>query len=315
MSVSVVATDFGGPEVLSVIDEPVRAPGPGEVVIDVRAAGVNPIDFKLYSGYRGKDPSALPMHLGLEVSGVVAAVGDDAKSSTGELRLGDEVIAYPVLGGYASQVVVAAANVVPKPSALSFEEAGGLILTGATAVHAVAVVDVAAGDTLLVHGASGAVGLTVVQLAVGRGARVIGTASEGRHALLRELGCEPVTYGDGIVERVRAIAPDGVDVVIDTVGGDEATDASLELANDSDRIVTIVGSERAFDLGFKVIGNAPGADPGAEIRAHARLELVNLVEAGKLRVFVAGTYPLVEAAAAHKELMQGHTHGKLLLVP
>jgi NADPH:quinone reductase len=315
MTISVVATDYGGPEVLAVIEEPARAAGPGEVLIGVRAAGTNPIDFKLYSGYRGKDPSALPMHLGLEVSGVVVAVGEDTESSAGAVQPGDEVLAYPVVGGYASQVVVAASNVVHKPPNLSFEQAGGLVLTGATAVHALAVTRVSSGDTVLVHGASGGVGLMLVQLAVDRGARVIGTASEARHTFLAELGCEPVTYGPGLVDRIRDLAPDGVDVAIDAAGGDEAIDVSLELVSDRERIVTIVGSERAFDLGLKVIGSAPGADPGTEIRARARQELADLAAADKLHVVVAGTYPLAEAAAAHKELMGGHTHGKILLIP
>ena len=257
----------------------------------------------------------LPIRLGLEVAGVVISVGEEAESSTGSIHPGDEVIAYPVVGGYASQVVVSASNVVPKPSNLSFEQAGGLILTGATAVHALTVTSVEAGDTVLVHGASGGVGLMAVQLAVDRGARVIGTASEGRHEYLRGLGCDPVTYGDGLVERIRAVAPAEIDAVIDTVGGDEATDVSIELVKDRGRIVTIVASPCSFDLGFKVIGSAPGADPGTEIRARARAELVELVMADKLSVLVAGTYSLVEAASAHRELMQGHTHGKIVLIP
>jgi len=239
--------------------------------------------------------------------------GTDAH--TIELAAGDEVIAFRISGAYAADVVAPAASVVQKPSTLSFEQAGGLMLTGTTAVHALTVSRVGAGDTALIHGAAGGVGLMAVQLAVGAGARVIGTASESGHAYLRELGAEPVAYGPGLEDRVRALAPGGVDAAIDTVGGDEALDTSLALVPDRDRIVTIVGSPRAFDAGIKVIGGAPGADPGTEIRAAARLELARFAEEGKLRVLVAAAYPLTEAAAAHRALATGHTHGKIVLVP
>jgi NADPH:quinone reductase len=212
-------------------------------------------------------------------------------------------------------VTVPASSVVPKPSSLSFEEAGGVMLTGVTATHALAVVRVGAGETVLVHGAAGGVGLMAVQLAVIAGARIIGTTSDSGHALLREFGAEPVTYGAGLEERVRTLAPGGVDAAVDCAGEDEALDTSLALVADRGRIVTIVASRRAFDSGIKVIGGAPGADPGTEIRAAARLELARLAEDGKLRVVVAAAYPLAEAAAAHRALATGHTHGKIILVP
>jgi NADPH2:quinone reductase len=150
---------------------------------------------------------------------------------------------------------------------------------------------------------------------VDAGARVIGTASESGHALLREFGAEPVTYGTGLADRVRALAPGGIDAAVDTVGGDEALDTSLAVVARHDRIVTIVASRRAFDEGVKVIGGAPGADPGTEIRSAARLQLARLAEDGKLTVLVEASYPLAEAAAAHRALAAGHTHGKIVLVP
>ena len=315
MTTSVVAMAFGGPEVLSVLDESVGVPGPGHVLVEVRAAGTNPVDYKLYSGAYGKDPSQLPMRLGMEAAGVVSAVGDDAEGPAGPIHPDDEVIAYPIRGAYAALVVVPASTVVPKPSTLSFEEAGGLLLTGTTAVHALTVTGVGSGDVVVVHGASGGVGLMAVQLAVNAGARVIGTASQASHAYLRELGAEPVIYGDGLVERIRALAPGGVDAAIDAVGSDEAVDASIALVTDRKRIVTIAAFERGLELGLKIIGAGPGGDPGTEIRAAARLELVRLAEAGKLQVRVAGAYPLSEAATAHRELAAGHTHGKIVLVP
>jgi NADPH:quinone reductase-like Zn-dependent oxidoreductase len=315
MTAAVVATEFGGPEVLSIIDETVGAPGPGQVKLSVRAAGINPIDIKKYSGLRGKDPSLLPMRLGLEAAGVVLAVGEGAQGPAGPVQPGDEVIAYPAGGAYAAEVMVPASSVVPKPSTLSFPEAGGLMLVGATAVHALTVTEVESGDTVLIHGASGGVGLMAVQLAVLAGARVIGTASEGSHAELKALGAEPLTYGEGLIERAHVLAPGGIDAALDLVGSDEAIDTSLALVANRQRIVTIAAFSRGLELGIKVIGAAPGADPGNEIRDAARLELAALAAAGKLTIAVAGSYPLSQVADAHRELMGGHTHGKIVLIP
>ena len=315
MTRAVVATAFGGPEVLSLIQTSVSPPGPGEVLISVRAAGTNPIDYKRYSGVMGRDPAQLPMRLGSEAAGVVTEVADGALGPDGVIRAGDEVVAYRIAGAYADDVTVPAASVIPKPSTLSFEEASGMMLTGATAAHALAATRVGAGETVLVHGASGGVGLMASQLAAVAGARVIGTASEGGQALLREFGAEPVMYGAGLEARVRALAPGALDAAIDCFGGDEALDVSLALVADRGRIVTMVASQRAFGSGIKVIGGAPGADPGTGIRAAARLELARLASDGKLRVVVAATYPLADAAAAHRALATGHAHGKIILVP
>lgn len=252
VSRAVVAAAYGGPEVLSVIDVPTPEPGPGEVRIQVRAAGVNPIDIKLYGGAMGHDPAALPKRLGFEVAGVVTAVGPDVAS----LQLGDEVIAWRVDGGYASDIIAPADVVVAKPANLGWPEAAGLLLTGSTAEHTLVAAGVGVGDTVLVHGAAGGVGQLIVQLAVGRGAKVIGTASPGSHELLRALGATPVAYGDGLAERVRELG--SVDAAIDTVGTDEAVDVSLELVADRGRIVTIAAFGRAHDVGIKLLGRRPG---------------------------------------------------------
>jgi NADPH:quinone reductase-like Zn-dependent oxidoreductase len=315
MATSVVATSFGGPEVLEVVESDVPDPGPGQVAVRVRAVGTNPIDYKLFSGKYGTDQSLLPMAVGSEASGEVTAVGEGAVGPAGPVAVGDEVILYRAPGSYASHLVVPADVVVPKPATLTFEEASGLMLTGTTAVHALTVTGVGPGDTVVVHGASGGVGLMVVQLAVADGARVIGTASESGHAHLRELGAEPVVYGEGVLDRIRALAPDGVDAAIDTVGTDEAIDVSLALVADRGRIVTIANFARGIELGLKVIGGAPGADPGTEVRAAARLELVDRAIKGTLTVLVAATYPLIEAAEALRQLATGHTHGKIVLIP
>jgi NADPH:quinone reductase-like Zn-dependent oxidoreductase len=269
----------------------------------------------MYSGAFGRDPARLPMRLGVEAAGVVTEVGDGATGPAGPLQVGDQVVAYRIEGAYAAAVVVPGSRVVPKPSALSFEQASGLMAAGATAFHALSAAQVRSGDTVVIHGGSGGVGLMATQLAVSAGARVIATASESGHAYLRQLGAEPVTYGAGLLERIRALAAGGVDVAIDAVGSDEALDTAVALVEDRDRIVTLVAVQRGLDLGLKVLGGAPGADPGTEVRAAARLELVKLAESGALRVPVAGTYPLAEVASAHRALATGHTHGKIVLIP
>jgi NADPH:quinone reductase-like Zn-dependent oxidoreductase len=315
MATAVVATAFGGPEALSLVEVPVGQPGPGQVLIEVRAAGVNPIDYKLYSRAYGTDPSKLPVRLGLEASGVVRAVGDGAEGPGGPLHRGDEVIGYPVQGAYATEVLAPASSVLAKPAGLSFEQASGLMLTGVTAAHALHATDVGVDDTVLVHGASGGVGLMVVQLALNARARVIGTANEKNHDLLRQFGAEPVAYGNGLVERVLALAPGGVDAAIDCIGTDEAMDASLALVADRGRIATIASFKRGTEEGVKVLGMGPGGDPGTELRAAARVDLLRRAEKGMLKVVIAATYPLAEAATAHRALATGHTRGKIALVP
>jgi NADPH2:quinone reductase len=315
MSAVVIATAYGGPDVLSVIDQPAGAPGPGEARIQVRAAGVNPVDWKQYSGRMGADPARLPLRLGAEAAGVVTATAPDAVGPAGPVRVGDEVIAFRAPGAYAAELIIPAGALVPKPAALPWAEASGLMLTGVTAWHALAATGVGHGDTVLMHGAAGGVGLMAIQLAVSRGATVIATARPDRHEFLRELGAIPVAYGDGLDGRVRAAAPGGADVALDLVGTDEALDVSLDLVADRARIATIVVTPRAREAGIKLLGGAPGADPGTEIRLPARLDLAKLAGDGMLRVFVARTYPLSQVAAAHRESMAGHVTGKLVLIP
>ncbi|MGZ6642287.1 MAG: quinone oxidoreductase family protein [Solirubrobacteraceae bacterium] len=299
MSRVVVATAYGGPEVLRVVDEPAGEPGPGELLLDVRSAGVNPVDWKRYSGVMGADPAQLPMRLGFEAAGIVAAAGPDATGPAGPVAVGDEVIAFRIAGAYAERVVIPTAAAVPKPANMPWEAAGGLMLAGATAVHLLTATGVGAGDCVLVHGASGGVGLMAVQIARARDARVIGTASPARHDALRALGAEPVAYGDGLVERVRALAGDGVDAALDVAGTDEAIDASLAPVADRERIATVVAFERGPREGIRLLGGGPGADGGEEVRNAARLELVRLVADGALQV-AATPYPLDEAAEAHR---------------
>ncbi|MFM9457424.1 quinone oxidoreductase family protein [Streptomyces europaeiscabiei] len=315
MSEAVVASAYGGPEVLSVIDVTVPDPGPGQVRLAVRAAGVNPFDQKMYSGVFGTDPANLPMRLGVEAAGVVTAVGADATGPAGPVEVGDEVIAYRAPGAYAAELVVPASSVVPKPAGLSWEQAGGLMVVGVTAVHVLEAIGLRKDESVLIHGAAGGVGLMAVQLAAARGATVLGTASPARHDLLRDLGAIPIAYGPGLADRVRAAAPEGVQAAADLVGTDEAVDVSVELVADRSRIATIAGFGRGAQAGIKLLGGGPGADPGTDVRAAARLQLTEAAEAGRLRVLIADSHPLGEAAAAHRQIMTGHTSGKIVLVP
>ncbi|MGN6612764.1 MAG: quinone oxidoreductase family protein [Angustibacter sp.] len=312
MTRAVVAPQYGPPDVLQLVDVDVPEPGPGQVLVEVRAAGTNPADVKMYSGEWGTDPAKLPMRLGFEASGVVSAVGPDAVGPGGPVSVGDEVVVFRTSGAYAEGLLVRADAVLPKPPELAWDAAAGLLLAGTTAVHTVVAAEVRESDTVLVHGGSGGVGLMAVQLAASRGARVIATARTSAHDLLRELGAEPVTYGPGLVDRVRALTS-RVDAAIDTVGTDEALDSSIELGVEPQRIASIAAFERGGRLGVRLLGSGPGAEAGDELRLAARRRLVEDAAAGRLRVVVAATYPLADAADAHRALTGSHAPGKIVL--
>jgi NADPH:quinone reductase len=314
MSRAVVATAYGPPDVLDVVEIDVPEPGEGQVVVDVRAAGTNPADVKSYSGIWGTDPARLPMRLGFEAAGVVSAVGPEARGPLGPVAVGDEVVVFRTAGAYAERLVVPAKDVLPKPATLGWAEASGLLLAGTTASHAVQATGVREGDTVLVHGGTGGVGLMAVQLAVLLGARVLATASPRGHDLLREIGAEPVEYGPGLAARVRASAS-RVDAAIDTVGTDEALDVSLELGIDRGRIASIAAFARGPQEGIRLLGSGPGADPGEDVRMAARAPLLDDAGRGRLRVVIAGEYALDDVAEAHRALMGHHAPGKIVLRP
>lgn len=309
------APGYGEPESLELVEVELPAPGAGEVRIAVRASGVNPADLKQLRGMFGRREGITSVRLGSEASGVVVEVGPDAVGPAGPIAVGDEVIAYRITGGYAEEIIAKASSVLPKPPTLSWERAAGLLAVGVTAEHLLEATRVAEGDRVIVHGASGGVGFAAVQLARLRGARVLGTASPTNHDRLIALGAGAIDYGPGLVERLRERLPDGADVALDTVGTDEALDASVELVADRSRIATIAGFQRAAELGILLLGSGPGADPGTEIRAAARLPLVKLAGEGKLDVVVGRTLPLAEAGAALRFLEEGHPGGKVILVP
>jgi NADPH:quinone reductase len=303
------ATRFGGPEALELVAEDVPPPRLGEVVVDVRAIGLNPADYKHIAA--GQDPKLLPLSVGFEVSGVIGAVGPGTEIATGGGRAGDEVIAAQIVGGYATQVRVKASDVFTKPATVPFPEAASLILAGSTASELLHVTGVGAGDTVLIHGASGAVGISAVQQALLLGARVIGTAGEPGSDTVRRYGGEPVAYGPGLEERVRTLAPDGVTAAIDTVGTGEAVDVSLAVVSDRHRIATTVAFARASTEGFHQVGaRNPSSGP---YRAQVRTHLIELAANGSLAVPVGRIFPFAQAPAALELLMGRHPAGKIAL--
>jgi NADPH:quinone reductase-like Zn-dependent oxidoreductase len=312
MAVRWIAPQFGGPEVLKLVESEVAEPGPGEVTIDVRAAGVNPADYKHIAAARGPDRE-LPLPIGYEAAGVLAALGPGTEIASGGGAVGDPVVAFRISGGYASRITVAARDVFAKPDTLDYPAAANLLLAGSTAAEALHVTGVRAGETVLVHGASGAVGVSVLQQARLIGASVVGTAGEHNFGLVRGFGASPVAYGPGLLERVRAAAPEGVAAVIDTVGTDEAIDSVGELLGSPARAVTIVASDRARAAGITAIGGALPAS--AAFRDGVRGRLLDLAADGRLVVPVARTFPLDEARAAIDLVRSGHPGGKVALVP
>ncbi|WP_405498345.1 NADP-dependent oxidoreductase [Streptomyces sp. NBC_00096] len=295
---------YGGTEVLSETRVPVPKVGPGEVLVRVRYASVNPVDWKIMAGgLDGLMDVVYPVVPGWDVAGTVEYAGID----TPEFTAGDEVMAYArkdyVHGGtFAEFVTVPVRALAPKPVSLSWEQAAGLPLAGLTAYQLLTRLDTGKDDTVLVHGAAGGVGSLGVQIARALGARVIGTASARNHDRLRELGCEPVEYGDGLADRVRALAPDGVTVVADFVGG--VLDTTLEVLAEGGRHASIA-DHTVLGAGGQWMWVRP---VGADLA-----ELGGLADAGKLTVTVAETFPLSDLAAAFELSQAGHTAGKIVV--
>ncbi|WP_396990627.1 NADP-dependent oxidoreductase [Nonomuraea sp. C10] len=293
--------EFGGPEVLRVMELPAPQAGPGQVRVRVRTAGVQPFDAAVRAGWTPPGVTGgLPRIPGNEFAGVVDQVGEGVTGVTA----GAEVLGFSLLRCYAEYVVVDAGDVTPKPASMPWEVAGSLTAGAQTAELALEGLAVTEGDTLLVHAAAGAVGTVAVQVAGMRGATVIGTAREENHAYLRDLGAIPVAYGAGLADRVRALAPGGVDAALDGAGGD-ALEVSLELVKDRDRILTLVEHDRAAELGIKVTRGTRSAERLARYAA--------LYAEGRLKFPVRGTYPLERAADAHREIETRHGAGKIVI--
>ncbi|GAA4579404.1 NADP-dependent oxidoreductase [Planotetraspora phitsanulokensis] len=299
---AVVFEEYGGSEVLRLaeVDEPHA--GPGQVRLKVMAIGVNPADYKVRRGWMQEFfPVAFPAIPGSEAAGIVDEVGEGV---TG-ISAGDEVLGL-MTGAYAQYAL--ATDVAPKPAGLDWQTAAALPLAAETSDRVLDFLKVTADDTLLIHGAAGVVGSVGVQLAVTCGATVIGTASESNHDYLRSLGAIPVTYGDGLVDRVRAAAPQGIDAVYDATGYD-ALEASIELrGGTTDRVVTIADM-RAAELGV-AFTSAMGRRFGPALTDYARL-----AADGRLRVRIDRSLPLADAAKAQDLSEAGQLRGKLILHP
>lgn len=302
----------GGLEVFELVEVEVPAPGPGEVTISVRAAGMNPADAKhIARGVRAED---FPRPVGYEVAGVVTALGPDTELASGGGAVGDEVLAFRVRGGWATELTVPARDVFAKPASLSFEQAANLLLAASTASEMLHLTRPTVGETALVHGASGAVGVMVLQQAALAGVTAVGTASAGRFDVVRRYHGRPVEYGDGLEQRVRAAAPGGVAVALDCIGTAEAVAVSLALVPDRSRMVSIASPEdQAAVDGYHRIGG--GMPASKAYRDSVRGDLVELAGEGRLEVTVVATYPLEEALAAAEVLQGKHPGGKLALVP
>lgn len=291
----------GGPEVLSLMDLPTPGVGPGQVRVRVKAAGVQPYDCYVRAGWvpPGIGPE-LPRIPGNEFAGVIDQVGPGVT----EIELGAAVLGFGQLDAYAEFLVVPADQVVAKPAEMPWEVAGGFTAGAQTAHIAIGELALGEGETVLIHGAAGSVGTIAVQLARAEGASVIATGRAENHDYLRALGATPVEYGEGLADRVRALAPGGVDAALDGAGG-EALAVSLELIEDRSRILTLVEHDRATELGIRV---TPAA------RSAARLaELADRYAQGRLQFHVRRTYPLAKAADAHREMETGHGRGKIVL--
>ncbi|MFG2330196.1 NADP-dependent oxidoreductase [Streptomyces sp. NPDC048604] len=301
---AIVYEEFGGPEVLRhTTGAPVPEPGPGEVRVRVAAVGVNPLDYKRREGWVEQFyPTTFPAVPGLEFAGTVDAVGEGVT----EVAPGDEVLGWTKTGAYAEYAL--AGDIVRKPAELSWERAASLPVAGETAQRVLDRLGVRRGETLLLHGAAGAVGAIAVQLAVAAGVTVVGTASERNHDYLRSLGAIPVTYGDGLAARVRAAAPQGVDAVFDAAGHDTLP-VSLELTGGStERIVTIAANDaEQYGVHFSS-GGTPPETVRAGLTEHARL-----AAEGRLDVRVDQVLPLALAAKAQELSQAGHAKGKLVI--
>lgn len=299
---AVIFAEYGDPSVLEVVETELPEPGPGQVRVAVRAAGVNPIDVKLRSGsMSGGKPLAAPRRLGFEVSGVVDAVGD----GVADVAVGDAIAGWPVGGGYAEYALLSV--YAAKPDALTWEQAAALPVAGEAAVRSLRALKTGRGETLLINGASGAVGALATQIAVADGLTVIGTAGAANLDRVRALGATATTYGPGLADRVRELAPQGVDAVLDAAGHGALPDA-IALRGGVDRVVTIA-DPAAFDLGVPFLSGGP-EDKTAEV-------LRTLLEAaaqGRITPPATRGMALDQAAQAHEQVEKGGA-GKIVLIP
>ncbi len=313
---------YGGVDVLDVVEVPAPVPGPGQLLVSVKAAGINPGEGKIRDGQlHERWPATFPSGEGSDLAGVVEALGDGVSA----FAVGDEVIGFTDnRASHAELALVEATNATPRPAGVPWEVAGSLHVAGTTAYAAVRAVSLAAGDVVVVSGAAGGVGSLAVQLATRTGATVIGLAGEPNHRWLRDHGVVPVTYGDGVADRIRAAASgaagsggagsggagsgSGVDAFIDLAGGGYV-ELAVSLGVARERINTIADFAAIETFGVKGEGSAAAAT------AAVLAELAALIAAGELEMPIARVYPLDEVREAYRALERGHTRGKIVLVP
>lgn len=297
--------EYGGPDVLRYGERPDPKVGPDSVLLDVRASSVNPVDWKITAGYLDAAlPTYFPVIPGWDVAGVVVEPG----VSVTEFQVGDEVIGYARMdtvgmGTFAERVAAPVRALARKPRNVSWAEAATIPLAGLTAYQSLEAVGATEGDTVLVHNGAGGVGTYAIQIATAWGARVLATASEKNHAFLRSLGAEPLTYGDGLAKRIAEAAPDGLDAVVDLVGGDDWM-ASLPYLKTPERVASVV------DAGVKEKG---GRYIFVRPNPVHLLALTELVEAGRVKPVIADIFPLERAADAFRSSIEGHVRGKIAI--
>lgn len=297
---------YGGLDVLYVADVEPPDPAAGEVVVAVRAAGINPGEAAIRTGaLADRWPASFPSGQGSDLAGVVSAVGDGVS----QFAVEDEVLGWSwERSSQAEFAAIPEGQLIAKPAQLSWEVAGSLYVVGVTAYAAVRAVEAGPGDTVAVSAAAGGVGSVVVQLLKERGADVVGIASERNHEWLRANGVIPVSYGDGLGDRVRAAAPKGVDAFIDLFGPDYVQ-LAVDLGVAPERINTIIAYEKAGEVGAKAEGS------GTATTTEVLTEMAALVAAGRIEIPIAATYPLDEVRAAYEQLEKRRTHGKIVLIP
>lgn len=297
---------YGGRDVLYVADVEMPSPDPGEVVVEVRAAGINPGEAAIRTGaLHDMFPATFPSGEGSDLAGVVTAAGPGVT----EFSVGDEVLGFSFRrSSHATHTAVPVNQLIRKPAQMSWETAGSLYVVGVTAYAAVRAVDPQPGETVAVSAAAGGVGSLVVQLLGLRKANVLGIAGPGNFGWLRAHGVTPVAYGDGLADRLRGAAPKGIDAFVDLFGP-EYVQLAVDLGVPPARIDTIIAFQKAGEVGAKTEGSADAST--REVLA----EMAGLIVTGAIDFEVAATYPLDRVADAYEELEKRHTRGKIVLLP
>jgi NADPH2:quinone reductase len=297
---------YGGRDVLYIADVETPKPSEGQVVVEVRAAGINPGEAAIRSGALDKAfPATFPSGEGSDLAGTVSSLG----AGVTEFAVGDEVLGWSwQRSSQAEYVAVPVDQLIRKPPSLSWEVAGSLYVVGCTAYAAVRAVDVQRGDTAAVSAAAGGVGTVVVQLLGTKGVSVLGIASESNADWLTSHGVTPISYGEGLAERLKAAAPNGIDALIDLFGP-EYVQLAVDLGVPPNRIETIISREKAQEVGAKTEGSGDASTTAV------LSEMADLVASGQIEIPIAATYPLEKVRDAFAELEQRHTRGKIVLVP